>query len=169
MLRIASLAASCLALASCDQFGLASPPEVRACEAFTKDQLRSPSTFRIIKTVSNDTGKLTLPEFYKLIGAKPEKGSIYEQNDQLQVKQGLALRQLGFEYEASNAYGVPVKGYQVCAFRLIDGKLESESTLESNVSRAKLIDLTAQLGDSGYDTRELKKLRPPRGYFGCCL
>lgn len=90
-----------LTLGGCDALTSNEEHAFRVCEAYVKEGLRSPSTYARIKAISD------IP------------------------RQGSGIRTVHLEYDADNAFGTPVRGYEMCAFKVNDdGDFPGKSTLE---------------------------------------
>lgn len=127
-----------LALAGCEG------REIAACEEFLKDGLRSPSTYRRVSLTTRDEAT-TAQRIVELGGRQPPAG------------QSLALRTITIEYDANNAFGIPIRGAGQCGFLLRDGSLAGQQLLDSQV----------RLASARRDGRMLE--RQPEPQYPCCL
>lgn len=123
-------------LGSCDALTSNEEQAFRVCEAHIQKQLRSPSTYARVKAISDV--------------ANP----------------GIGIRTVHIEYDASNAYGTPVRGTEGCAFEVgEDGEFPDRSRLELGASQAALAESENRLA-------ELKGERKPNdldGLYSCCI
>lgn len=76
-------------------------PEIAQCEAFILKKLKAPSTYKRITA----TG----------IGIPYESPKEYS---------------VSIEYDAANAYGVPVRGTQICTYPLKDGRADTSAYID---------------------------------------
>lgn len=96
-----------LSISGCDALTSNEEHAFRVCEGYVKEGLRSPSTYSRVKAISN------IP------------------------RQGSGVRTVHLEYDADNAFGTPVRGYEMCAFKVNDdGDFPGKSTLELGASVA---------------------------------
>jgi hypothetical protein len=125
-----------LLLGGCDALTSNEEHAFRVCEAHIQKQLRSPATYARVKAIS---------------APAPDGGSI---------------RTVHIEYDASNAYGTPVRGVEGCAFEVgDDGEFPDRSRLELGASQAALAEAENRLA-------ELKGERKPNdldGLYSCCI
>lgn len=126
-----------LLLAGCGQ------EDVEACEEFLKGGLRSPATHRQV-SVRTYNAPITKQQA-TAIGAR-----VYDDRP-------LTLRKVFIDYDADNAFGTPVRGIEMCAFLLSDGKLPDAGSLRSKVS----------LAGTQRDYRRLTGQQEPD--YPCCL
>jgi hypothetical protein len=124
-------------LASCGQ------ADVAACEEFLKGGLRSPATYRKVSVRTYDA-PITKQQA-TAIGAR-----VYDNRP-------LTLRKVFIDYDADNAYGTPVRGIEMCAFVLLEGKLPDAGSLRTKVS----------LAGTQRDYRRLTRQQEPD--YPCCL
>jgi hypothetical protein len=165
-LLLAGALISCgFALTSCDYFR--GSEEVRACRVFTKDQLRSPATYREVRANTLDS---------LISEADLRTRYLADPNDEVDrmvmaMARGhqLQIRSVILEYDADNAYGTPIRGLGGCDFLLIDGRIWGSGSLESQAattaSMVKLHDLTSQLGDHGLEEDTARHGTGP----ACCV
>lgn len=107
--RLAAAALLAVALSGCDAITSNEEQAFRICEAYVKESLRSPSTYNRIKAISN------IPS------------------------QGSGIRTVHLEYDADNAFGTPVRGYEMCAFKVDDdGDFPGRSAMELGAGQAGL-------------------------------
>jgi hypothetical protein len=140
-------------------------PDINACETFIKSELQSPSTYNRLSVASTDrqTSAEEMLDLYSEDSVRDLQKTLLE----IEEREGLALRQVQIEYEAANSYGVPVRAYEICVFKLVGGSLEEADRLEANARMAKLRRAVRQ-----YDELGLMKAAPSgRGgaKYACCL
>ena len=107
---------------------------IQACEKYIQGQLRSPSTYKRV-------GGIQIPPQIE--------------------RYGDGIRTVIVTYDASNAFGTPVRGSAECAFAVgQDGQFPSAISLESAVS----------LSEAESATRRIQgKEDPNHGLIECCL
>lgn len=136
-MRIFSIIAIGLTLAGCDALTSGEEMAARACETFITDGLRSPSTYKRIEV------------------ANPPHEA------------GKSFRYVSVTYDADNAFGTPVRGGQVCAF-----KVDPET---GEYPDGMLMKSSAGLARAEQGLREAQKMagqkvdEPPLGTFDCCV
>jgi hypothetical protein len=152
---------------ACSAFGEAE--EVRACETFIQERLRSPATYqRAEVTVGTDEAISEQAFNQAYVGERPDElGKILQE----QVKgHALAIRRVFIRYDAANAYGTPIRSLEMCEFLVRDGALEGKGMLESRAksaaSSAQLRALTEQLDDP--ELREING-RGGSSLSECCV
>lgn len=131
--------ALCLApmLTGCEAFASGEEQAARACESFVTDQLRSPSTYNRVN-----------------VAHAPHHA-------------GKSFRYVSISYDADNAFGTPIRGAQVCAFKVDpnSGEFPSESSMK----------LSASLSHSEKLLREVQEMngqkaaKRPVAAFDCCV
>lgn len=101
-------------LSGCD-FLEGGSSEVAECEAFIKQQLVAPSTYRQIEAQVHDSSLLTAREFQERLGDKtPPRES------------RLRLRTVNITYDAQNALGVALQDETACQFKITEEEREAE-------------------------------------------
>jgi hypothetical protein len=168
-MRSAALLAPVLlvVVTGCDRIN--GPEEVRACEAYIKEQLRSPSTYVRAETMVGGDEPLSQAEFNRqYIGKDPD--DLAKLLATVAKERRLAVRRVFIHYDADNAYGTPIRGMNMCEFLVLDGALEGQGGLESRAksaaSRVRLRELTEQLDNS--DLRSLGR-RSGENASDCCV
>lgn len=136
--------------------------DIAACEDFVKEGLKAPSTYKRISVNTYDE-PVSLPEFIKKTGQE-NAHPVTKQLLALQAERGLALRTVAIVSEAHNSYGVPLRTTEICAFKLVGGKLEGKSSIASSVARAKLRRSSNMMAEAG-----LLPKREQQGPYPCCL
>lgn len=149
--------AALLMLSACGQ------ADVQACEQFIKSGLKAPSTYKQISLKTYDE-QLSLPEFLQRTGQK-NLHPVIQRGLELQAEDGLGLRTIVIESEAANGYGVPIRSTDICAFKLVGGKVEDKRALDMHVSSAENRRSSAQLREAGY----LPASQEDGGAFPCCV
>lgn len=136
-MRYVSIVAVAFALAGCDAVTSGEEIAAQACEGFIAGNLRSPSTYKRIEAV----------------GGPHDPGE--------------AFRFVSITYDADNAFGTPIRGAQVCAFKVDPktGKFPSRVMLESSVSMAKAENTLREVQSLGGQ----KPRERPVGAFDCCV
>jgi hypothetical protein len=168
MIKVAVLAIPLIVLISaCNALG--QPEEVRACEAFIKERLRSPVTYHRAELTVGGDEPVTQAKFdEQYIGSKPGELSKLLRA-RVKGKQ-LALRNVFIHYDADNAYGTPIRGLEMCEFLVVDGRLDSSGDLESRAkstaSNMRLREVMEQLNNA-----ELRSLgrRDGSSLTECCV
>lgn len=139
-IRVFATAFVCLALSGCEK------PEVKACEAFIKDNVQLPSSYKRIEISSHDEGPMSRAEFYASVGipdpAHDESPTI--RTNALLYGNSISRRVLYVKYEADGAQAI-----ERCVFKIRDGKLADEDRLDQVVSSASLDVNSEQLKDAG--------------------
>lgn len=130
-----SVPLAALTLAGCGR------PDVKACEIFIKDGLRSPSTYRLI-SMSEQDEKVSKPPL-------PKEAGELERMAWEQDKAQHGIRSLILEYDAANAYGTPIRGHQVCTFATIDGDLQDNATIDANTAHRRAMEAFDAAARSG--------------------
>ena len=112
-----------LLLAGCDK------PDVKACEDFILDGLRSPSSYRRVAISVSETPIAF--EAVRKISAAPE---LYTPSTDFRMNtaEPLIIRVVRVEFDAENAFGAALRSKTTCAFRHTKG-----SALNSMVSLAR--------------------------------
>jgi hypothetical protein len=134
--RFAIIAAATLLLSGCDK------PEIKACEAWIKDGLKAPST-------------------YKRLSAESRLEPAVKPRAEHQV--------VLIGYEAQNSFGVPLASAEQCQFQTLGGgRLPSSALLDlsarTSMSSRDIWKL-ARGGAMGSEAREQTNETPP----SCCL
>lgn len=123
-------------LSGCDLLVSNEEQAFRICETHIKEQLRSPATYVRVKAIA-DVGQ-----------------------------PGKNIRTVHIEYDASNAFGTPVRGVEGCAFEVDeDGEFPARSRMELGASEAALDrsqKLLAQLQGK-------RKSGDLDGLYSCCI
>jgi hypothetical protein len=91
-----------------------SPPEVQACENYIKGIVDAPSTYRRASVSSVAT-----------------------------TENGKPIQSVLITYDASNAFGVPMRDMKVCTFAIVDGKIETNG--QENGDSSEVTRVTHQL------------------------
>ncbi len=119
-----SIAMLGLKVAGCNQ------PDVDSCEQFVKLGLKAPSTFRAMQVTMRDE-KVTWAQHLR---EEPNDRNveIFKRAYEL----GKFRRIVTLEYEVSNAFGVPIRSSEQCAFDLRDGKVAPRNSLMNSVKIA---------------------------------
>lgn len=153
-MRRLAMVVGALCIASCGALTSNEEHAFRVCEGYVQKQLRSPSTYQRVTAIA---------EF-------PEPGK--------------TERTVFIEYDAHNAFGVPVRGTEGCQFRVDEaGNFPSQGEMElaaaNAASRAAMTKLVADMEASGLDTTELRETAglPEKGpaasgsdsIFHCCI
>lgn len=134
-------------LAGCDK------ADVKACEDYILDGLRSPSTYERIE-VTRSESPVAPADYDRIIGVLD--GSIGAAVKKADLSEGVAVRSLYVSYDAQNAFGAPVRNIEECKFKVVGGKLDDATSLRTNVLLATNRRLLAQVNGD-----------PPEK--GCCL
>lgn len=123
-------------LGGCDLLTSNEEHAFRICEAHIQKQLRSPATYARVKAIS---------------APAPVAGNI---------------RTVHIEYDASNAFGTPVRGVEGCAFEVgDDGKFPNRSRLEIGASQAALAEVENRLAEMKGE----RKTGDLDGLYSCCI
>lgn len=143
------------------------PEEVAACRIFAQGGLRSPATYAEARQriYTNSATETELRRDYFA-------GDL-DELDRLSLERvrghDLSIRTVFLEYDASNAFGTPVRGLTGCAFLLIDGAIDGSGSLESRARAAAsdrdMAALAEQLNNQ--DLRRLARRREMR--LPCCI
>jgi hypothetical protein len=145
------------------------PEEVRACEAFIKERLRSPSTYKRAEANSYGAEPISKAEFLKMyVGDRPD--DLAKLLKTRAEANRLAIKRVFVKYDADNAYGTPVRDLEMCEFLVVGGEIDGKGGLESRAtstaSRLQLRQLTEQLDDP-----DLKAIAERHGesMADCCV
>src|SRR5688500_18848846 len=88
-------------------------PEFTVCEELIENGLRSPATYQLARLETFDE-PITKQQLTSIGGRSYGDAA-------------LTLRKVFIEYDAANAYGTPIRGAEMCAFVLREGKLPSST------------------------------------------
>lgn len=101
------------------------PPMVKACETAIKKRLRSPSTYKRIN-ISRSSSRETASEFKAHIAKEESSEAVRDMllRDMDQNGPQRTHYTLLIEYDASNAYGAPIRDIAECAYT---GKSDSNA------------------------------------------
>lgn len=144
----------------------AAAPDLTACELHIRSSLPANADYRRIGITRQDSGPLSFAQFREQAGPAAsvhglgEPEDLQNQVDAYWAKSGnLALRTLTLTYRLGDE-AQPRK--QICAFRLIEGDLQTTSTLMSHATTTtqKALDTLADLQ---------KRRRQSRPKYSCCL
>ena len=158
----AVIGGSAFALAQRDS----TPLDLAACELHVRSNLPAGATYRRVSVARNDTGPLTPAAFREQAGPPASRHGLGEaerlQNilDEMNAKAGnLALRRMVLTYQTK---GDTKPRQQICAFRLIEGELESPKILNAHATTVtgKALDVLADLQH---------RPRQSRPKYSCCL
>ena len=136
-MRYVSIIAMGLALSGCDTFTSGEELAAQACEAFIAEGLKAPTTYKRVSV------------------ANPPHEA------------GKSFRYVALTYDADNAFGTPIRGGQVCAFKVDPktGEYPDGGLMKSYAglahSQKTLRDVQAMTGNK-VDER-------PTGAFDCCV
>lgn len=166
MIRATGILAIGLLLSSCGK------PEVAVCEDFIKSSLRSPSGYRQVDVTIYDSAPMAPAAFWAEAGLPDparDPSTVIRLAEANRIRgHQISRRDVFIHYDAPNAYGVPVRGVEKCAFRLIDGQLPSREDMDIDasiaVSRAGMRRLVEDGGVPGAAVDG-----EPRPGFACCL
>lgn len=130
-MRLLPLPLAALALAACGE-----DPVVVGCEAFIREQLRSPSTYERIEVASDEEVLARDSIDGRASAMMPD-----EQIDEvLGDRESLRLAVATIEYDAANAYGTPIRDEETCFFAREEGQLFTGDQLaREGRSRALLV------------------------------
>lgn len=140
--------------------------DVAACELHVRTNLPSGVTYRRIGVAREDTPPLSAAAFRQQAGAAAsvhglgEAEDLQSQVDEYWAKSGkLALRTMVLTYRLDDE---AQSRKQICAFRLVEGDLETTPTLMSHATTAapKALDVLADLQ---------RRRRQSRPRYSCCL
>ncbi|MDB5681676.1 MAG: hypothetical protein JWO16_1481 [Sphingomonas bacterium] len=156
---------SAIALSGCGK------PDVAACESYLKKKLKSPATYQRVDVKSYDEGPMTLDAFRTSMGLLPtaQADELGKLDSQLLKGRKISKRQVFVTYDAANAFGTPIRGIEVCTFRLADGELEPADRLESYAGQAALDDQMRELAASGAIAPSAVSKSPPPVGGACCI
>ena len=147
--KVVIICASISMLAFMAVYRSADSEAVKTCRTNLESSLKSPSSLKIIKTVSLTTDvevveartKYILPKLLseeKLTDNKTRSVPIYE---------------VSFTYDADNSYGAAVRGYHNCT--MVAGEPDSLTLVEANIKKDPKI---YQLSEEEQFKAELKEL-----------
>jgi nuclear transport factor 2 (NTF2) superfamily protein len=126
-----------------------------------KSGLKAPSTFRAIQVIKRDE-RVTWEQHLR---EEPNDRNveIFKRAYEL----GKFRRIVTLEYEASNAFGVPIRSTENCAFDLRDGNVADRTSLENSVKIAEVQRDFRQLNAAGAlpNGTKLDLKDPP---YSCC-
>lgn len=152
-LCLASIGA--LSLASCGQ------PEVKACEQFIKSGLKAPSTYKRLALSVHDE---------RVTWEQHLRESPNDRNVEIFRKayeHGQLRRIVALDYEASNAFGVPIRSSEQCAFGLQEGKVADRTRLLNSVKIAEAQRSFRQVNEAGALPNGVQ-LDMPEPTYPCC-
>lgn len=136
-MRYYSIIALAFVLTGCEAWQSDEEQAAKACESFISDALRSPSTYKRVNATH-----------------APHKT-------------GAAFRYVAISYDADNAFGTPIRGAQVCAF-----KVDPQT---GDYPHGDLMESSARLARAEMRLREAQELAGqklptrPIGAFDCCI
>ncbi|MDQ1229288.1 hypothetical protein [Sphingomonas sp. SORGH_AS_0879] len=141
-------------------------PDLAACEAHVRANLPAGQDFRRLDVTREDTPALTPAAYREQAGASASVHGLGEAErlrdllDDMKAEAGkLALRRMVLTYQLA---GETPPRQQICAFRLVEGKLESAKALHEQATTVtgKALDTLADLQ---------KRPRQSRPKYSCCL
>jgi hypothetical protein len=126
-------------LASCSLVESSSDKAVKACEVFIKDGLRSPATYKLIKATTDDP--------------RTDK----------------SIRSVFVEYDASNAFGTPIRAIEQCLFEADEnGGLPDSASMNLSAAMARTTAAAKGLREQSQG-RKVVLSDPLDDLFTCCL
>lgn len=155
-----------------------SEPDVQACEAFTKETLSSPISYRRVNVSVIDDTPMTFEQILKETG----QGKLGRDSDPIFVERRnlleartkspgvTGLRRMALTFDADNEFGSSIRSGMVCAFLLKDGKLAEPDSLDTSVGFATSDWNRRRMAAALSAIPEASKLpEPPRRDYPCCL
>lgn len=137
--------------------------EVRACQDFIKDGLKSPSSYKLVSSDVRDE-KLTESNFLAETGQKPSD------IDRRSLRYGDSeLRLISISYDAQNSYGTALRSTEICAFRFHGDQQPSTEVLKSRLLFAESTRSFRQLARSGAISSVPAATVPSEPLYPCCM
>jgi len=142
------------------------PTDLAACELHVRSILPAGVGYRRVGVTRVDSGPLTPAAFHDQAGPPASRHGLGEAErlqrilDDTNAEAGdLALRRMILTYQLD---GDPVPRQQICAFRLIEGKLESAEILNAHATTVtgRALDVLADIQG---------RARQSRPKYTCCL
>ena len=134
-------------------------PDVKACEAFIKEGLRSPSSYSRVSVIKG-VEPISIEELQKL---RPPSSF-----DKL-LKGDRSLHLVSIEYDADNAYGTSIRGVEVCAFEMRNGELPDSTMIDLKARQSASKRTLRQLSEAGMIEGAPPGSTNSPARFPCCL